>query len=223
MAFRVLVTGFEPYGGRSSNPAYEVMRALDGKAIAEASIVGRALPVCFASLRCSITRLLDEIAPIVVLGLGLWPGEPIIRLERLAANIADFEIADNVGQIVTDEPVIPGGAVSLPTTLPLRQIEQALLAEGIPGRLSGTAGSFLCNACLYHFLHASALRPVPALSGFLHLPYLPAQVAEILAETRREGRFELHQRADLASMDIGLALRAVEITVAVSLAAARTK
>jgi pyroglutamyl-peptidase len=214
----VLLTGFERYAGRGRNPAHEVMRALDGKQISGALIVGRALPVSYASLHGRITSLLGEIDPILVLSLGLWPGEPAIRLERLATNIADFEIADNDGQIVTDEFLIPGGPISLPATLPLRQIEQALLAEGIPVRLSGTAGSFLCNACLYYFLQAAASRPRPPLSGFLHLPYLPSQVAELMAETRRERRLELHQRTDLASMDIGLAIRAVETTIAVSLA-----
>jgi pyroglutamyl-peptidase len=159
----------------------------------------------------------------VVLSLGLWPGEPVIRLERLATNVADFEIADNLGQIVTDQPLIPGGATLLPATLPLRQIEQALLAQGIPARLSGTAGSFLCNACVYHFLHAVRLRPMPPLVGFLHLPYLPSQVADLIAEVRRERRLELHQRADLASMDIALATRTVETTLIVSLAAARER
>jgi pyroglutamyl-peptidase len=216
-----LVTGFEPYAGRGSNPAYEVMRALDGKQIAGISIVGRALPVSYAALRGRIENLLEEVDPIIVLSLGLWPGEAVIRLERLAANVADFEIADNDGRIVTDEPVISGGALALAATLPLPQIEQALLAEGIPTRVSGTAGSFLCNACLYHFLQAGASRPSPPLTGFLHLPYLPAQVAELMAETRREGRFELHQRADLPSMELNLATLAAERTLVLSLEAAR--
>ncbi|MDA8051302.1 MAG: hypothetical protein M0002_15085 [Rhodospirillales bacterium] len=214
-----LLTGFQPYAGRGINPAYEVMRALDGKRIAGVSIVGRTLPVSYAALRERIAGLLDEWDPIVVLSLGLWPGEPAIRLERLAANLADFEIADNDGRILADELLTPDGAVSLAATLPLRKIEHAMLAEGIPARLSGTAGGFLCNACLYHFLHAAASRPVPPPSGFLHLPYLPAQVAELMAETRREGRLELHQRADLASMDLGLAVRAAEIALAISLRA----
>jgi pyroglutamyl-peptidase len=214
----VLLTGFEPYAGRGRNPAHDAMRALDGKRISGSLIVGRALPVSHASLHGRITRLVDEIDPAIILSLGLWPGEPVIRLERFATNIADFEIADNDGLIVTDESLIRGGSISLAATLPLRQIEQALLAEGIPARLSGTAGSFLCNACLYYFLRAAASRPHPPLSGFLHLPYLPSQVAELMAEARRERRLELHQRMDLASMDIGLTIRAVETTIAVSLA-----
>ena len=216
-----LLTGFEPYAGRGTNPASEVVRALDGKRIAGALVLARPLPVSYAALRDDVARLLNELEPAVVLSLGLWPGEPVIRLERMAANVADFEIADNDGRVVTDGPVVPDGAVSLAATLPLRWIERDLLAAGIPVRLSGTAGTFLCNACLYHFLHAAASRSVPPLCGFMHLPYLPGQVAELMAETRRERRLELHQRADLASMDLSLAIRAAEIALGASLATRR--
>lgn len=215
---RALITGFESYGGRRTNPAYEVMRALDGREIAGVSVAGRGLPVLYGALRRRIVSLLDEVDPVAVLSLGLWPGEPVIRLERLAANVADFEIADNDGAIVTGAEVAAEGAFALAATLPLREIEQALLAGGIPVRISGTAGSFLCNACLYHFLDASASRRVPPLCGFMHFPYLPSQVAELITETRREARFELHQRADLASMDLGTAIRAAEKALAVTLA-----
>ncbi|MGH7072540.1 MAG: hypothetical protein ACREFO_21370 [Acetobacteraceae bacterium] len=218
-----LLTGFEPYAGRGANPAYEVMNALDGERIGGVPIVGRALPVSHGGLRDRIQDLLEDLSPIVALGLGLWPGEPVVRLERSAANLADFEIADNDGQVLADDPLVPDGALSLAATLPLREIERALLAEGIPVRLSGTAGSFLCNACLYHLLHAGASRPVAPLSGFLHLPYLPAQVAELMRETRREGRLELHQRADLASMDLSTATRAARVALAVSLQVAKAR
>ena len=215
---RALVTGFEPYGGRGSNPAYDVMRALDGKEIGGVTIVGRGLPVSYAALRQRIDELLGQVDPIAVLSLGLWPGEPVIRLERLAVNLTDFEIADNDGFIVTDGEVLGGGVLAMAATLPLREIERAMLAAGIPVRISGTAGSFLCNACLYHFLYASASRAVRRLCGFMHVPYLPSQVAEILAGTRREGLYEVHQRADLASMDVGTATRAAEIALGVTFA-----
>jgi pyroglutamyl-peptidase len=225
---RALLTGFEPYGGRGTNPAYEVMRALDGREIAGVAVVGRALPVSYQALRERIVSLLDEVDPVAVLSLGLWPGEPMIRLERMAANVADFEIADNDGRMVTDGEVVAGGALGVAATLPLREIEKALLGGGIPVRISGTAGSFLCNACLYHFLDASASRvqgpavgPLRPACGFMHLPYLPSQVAELLAGTRREGRYELHQRADLASMELATATRAAEMALAVTLASAK--
>jgi pyroglutamyl-peptidase len=93
-------------------------------------------------------------------------------------------------------------------------MEQAMLAAGIPTRLSSTAGTFLCNACLYGFLDAIARRGRNALCGFLHVPYVPEQVAGLIAAARRDRRIELHQRGDLASMSLDVIVKAVEIAVA---------
>ena len=215
-----LVTGFEPYGGRGINPAHEIMRALDGKTIDGTTVIGRGLPVSFRNLKARIAALVEEIAPAGVISIGLWPGEPMIRLERIGVNVADFEIADNDGEIVRDAPVSANGAAGRLATLPLREIERALLAEGIPVRLSSTAGTFLCNTCLYSLLEAAEgqARHVPC--GFMHVPYMPEQVAGLLADTRKQGRIEMHQRADLPSMDIAISRRAVEIAIAETMRAA---
>lgn len=215
-----LVTGFEPYGGRGVNPASEVARALDGATTSGVPVVARTLPVSAVRLRSRIAEVLRELDPIVVISLGLWPGEALIRIERIGVNIADFEIADNEGTLLVDRPVGDNGPAAFAATLPIRQIEGALLDAGIPARLSSTAGTFLCNACLYSFLEESAAAPRARLCGFLHLPYVPTQVAELLKATRREGRLELHQRADLASMDLSLAVNAVRIALEVSVAEA---
>src|SRR5207248_9307914 len=106
MALRaVLVTGFEPYGGGHINPSLEVARNLDGTAVASVPVVGRALPVDFRALQQRAHAVLTEIDPIAVLNLGLWPGEATIRLERVALNLADFEIPDNAGELVHDMPL----------------------------------------------------------------------------------------------------------------------
>lgn len=211
-----LVTGFEPYGGRGTNPAGEVARALDGGRASGVPVVARTLPVSFMRLRSRIAELLRELDPIVVISLGLWPGEPMIRIERLGVNVADFEIADNEGTLLVDRPVGDNGPAAFAATLPIRQIEGALLDVGIPARLSSTAGTFLCNACLYSFLEESATAPRATLCGFIHLPYVPSQVAALLKATRRDARLELHQRADLASMDLPTAVKAVQIALEVS-------
>ncbi len=182
MADRVaLLTGFEPYGGRGLNPAFEIVRRLDGADIGDVPVIGRSLPVSYRELHSRIDGLLDQFDPAVVIGLGLWPGAPLIRLERIAVNVADFEIVDNDGAFVTDMPVEGNGATALLATLPLRQIEQALL-------------------------------------GFIHVPYLPAQVAELLSRNRSERKLELEQRADLASMDLDVMVQAVRTALQVCLA-----
>jgi pyroglutamyl-peptidase len=209
----ILVTGFEPYGGRRLNPAHEIMNAVDGKTIGGVHIAGRPLPVAIEPLKRRITELLDELQPSAVLGLGLWPGEAIIRLERVGLNLADFEVADNEGKLLREEAISSNGVPARFATLPLRRIERTLLASGIPARVTMTAGTFLCNACLYGFLEAAEHRSPSPLCGFIHVPYLPEQVAERLAEVRAQGRKGIDHRTDLPSMDLSKSLRAVEIAI----------
>jgi pyroglutamyl-peptidase len=210
----VLVTGFEPYGGRALNPAYEAMRALDGRTIGGVPVVGRGLPVSFAALKPAITALLEEIDPAAVISLGLSPAEAVIRLERLAVNIVDYDIADNDGRLIVDAAVAQPGTAARFSTLPLRAIEQALLDAGIPARLSASAGTFLCNACLYWFLEALETTPDPPPCGFVHLPYMPEQIAELLLAAQADKRLERHRHDTLASMELSRIVAAVEIVAA---------
>jgi pyroglutamyl-peptidase len=216
----MLLTGFQSYGGRAVNPAEEVVKALDGVEIAGRRINGRTLPVNYVELGPRIGRLISETKPGAVICLGLWPGEPMIRVERIAVNIADFEIADNVGAL-EHGLVVEDGPAAYPTTLPLHAIRDRLLEEGIPARLSVGAGTFLCNALMYHALHASAGRDPAPSCGFIHLPYLPQQVAGIVHDTRDEARFELHQRGDLASMALETMIEAIRLVVRVTSEARR--
>ena len=212
-----LLTGFDPYGGGSANPSTLVARALDGAEIGGVTVVGRTLPVSLRSLRANAQRLLEELRPVAVVSMGLWPGEPVIRLERLAVNVADYEIPDNDAAVVTDGEVEAGAHAALPSRLPLRAIERRLLDAGIPARVSNTAGTFLCNATMYTFLQLTGEAP----SGFVHLPYLPEQVAALLANLKAERRLELHQRADLASMGLATMTEAIRIVLAATLDTAR--
>jgi pyroglutamyl-peptidase len=209
----VVVTGFQPYGGRALNPAHEIMRAVDGKIIGGAKIVGRPLPVSFREIKAQVTNILDENRPSAVISVGLWPGEPIIRLERIGVNVADFEIADNDGSILKDTPISSNGAAARFATLPLRKIQRALLEAGIPARVSASAGTFLCNACLYSFLEAAEAYSPPFVCGFIHVPYLPEQVAQLFTRIQAEGRSEVDQRVELASMDLSTSVRAIEIAI----------
>jgi len=217
----LLVTGFEAYGGRGLNPAAEIARALDGHVVEGAPVVGQTLPVSFAKIGARMGGLLRELDPQVVIALGLAPGEAGIRIERFGLDIADFEIPDNDGALLEDARIADNGPTALPATLPVRAIEQALLEIGIPARLSTTAGTYLCNACLYTLLESAQSSARATLCGFIHLPYLPAQVAELLRRRKREARTETPERAEFASMDLPVQMAAIEVALKTSLAAAR--
>ena len=157
------------------NPAGEAALALDGRMIEGVRVAGRRLPVSYDRLAESLSGLMDELEPAIVISLGLWPGESVIRLERIGINAADFEIPDNEGLFDRCPLIRHNGDAALMATLPNREIRDALLAAGIPARISATAGTFLCNATLYSTLtHAAEMRRRPV-TGFIHVPYLPDQ------------------------------------------------
>jgi len=211
-----LVTGFAPYAGRGRNPAADIANALDGSTLAGVPVIGRLLPVALDEITARAESLLDELRPCVVVSVGLWPGEAVVRIERVGLNLADFEIPDNEGRMARDESLLGNGSAAKFATLPVRKIEEAMLAAGIPGRVSNSAGSFLCNACLYGFLSAAEERPDTS-CGFVHVPYLPEQVAGLLQELKKQARLEAHQRADVASMDLATSTRAVAIAIETAL------
>jgi pyroglutamyl-peptidase len=213
-----LITGFEPYGGRGRNPAAEVAARLDGATIAGVRLVGRNFPVAFRPLKELIPAALDEVDPAVVISLGLCPGEAVIRLERVAINVADFEIPDNDGVVLVDQQVDADGAAALFATLPLRQIQVSLLDAGIPARLSNSAGTYLCNKTLYRFLCAIEERGRAVPCGFMHLPYVPEQVAVMIAEMQAARSIERQRRTDVPSMSLEVMVDAVRIALEVTLA-----
>lgn len=203
-----LVTGFEPFGGHGLNPSAELARRIDGKSVAGTRVVGRILPVDIEKIDGAIAAILDEIEPVAVVNLGLAAGEPVVRLERVALNLAAFEIPDNAGRLVEEHVLEAKGAAALWSRLDLAGIRRALLDHGIPARLSSTAGNYLCNAAMYRFLRAV---PAAVPCGFIHLPYLRAQVAAMLEKpaTRELGHY--------ASMEFPTLRRAVEIALEISL------
>ena len=204
---KALLTGFEGYGAHGVNPTEKLVRALDGAKEDGVSFVCAVLPVTYAELSARISSLLESHRPDVAILLGLWPGEPCIRLERFALNLNAFEIADNSGARETG-PVRPGGTLAHPSGLPVERIVDDLLAAGIPARASSSAGNFLCNALFYTAQQTIAERGLPTRAGFVHVPYLPGQVAQVI---RAEDRLEMHQRADLASMALETQLDALRI------------
>lgn len=213
----MLLTGFEGYGGRGLNPAAEVVRTLDGEAIMGTQVMGAILPVSYASLAGNLRDLVRRHRPKGVICLGLWPGEPVIRLERYGLNLNDFEIPDNAGRLERG-PIEPDGPAARVATLPLQVIHDRLLAADIPARMSSTAGNFLCNATLYAALGVVECEAPGTPCGFIHVPYLPAQVAEMIAAIREGQKLELHQRADLASMALETTIAAIRIAIEATMA-----
>lgn len=172
----LLLTGFEPFDLEPINPSWEAVRLLDGVWIGhDVQIVARLLPCAFATAGACLTELLAEHRPQMVIATGLAVGRSDLSIERLAINVNDARIPDNLGEQPIDTAVVPNGPAAYFSTLPIKAMVQALREAGIPASISQTAGTFVCNQvfyCLQHALNKSAVR-----SGFIHVPNLPEQAA----------------------------------------------
>ena len=174
---RVLLTGFEPFGGEAVNPSQEIVRALDGATIAAHRVVGSVLPVSFAATVPMLEDLVERHRPMLVLALGQAGGRSELSLERIAVNLVDARIADNDGLQPIDVPVVAGAPAAYFTNLPAKAIVAELRTRGIPAAPSLSAGSFVCNQVFFALAHLLATRLPEARGGFVHVPWLPQQAA----------------------------------------------
>ena len=174
---RVLVTGFEPFGGSAVNPSEQLIEQLGASGVPGLDIATALLPV---SGRAASTALLEAVAhtrPAAVVCLGEHGKRRTIAIERVALNLRDYRLPDNEGLIVEDEPVVAGGPAAHFSTLPVRAMREAVEAVDVPVHLSLSAGTFLCNEVLYVLLHELDRIAGSVLGGFIHVPRLPEQQA----------------------------------------------
>jgi len=176
MALKVLLTGYEPFGGHKKNPTMDIVSALEGKSIGDAMIYGKILPVSVKRAGPEIKEILNELKPDIVISLGLAPTYTSITVERVGLNLVDARIPDNDGEQPVDMPIVEGAPLAYLSTLPTREIVEELKKNGIPAVLSYSAGTYLCNYALFKILHYASVHGYPKSAGFIHVPYTPEQV-----------------------------------------------
>lgn len=174
---KILVTGFEPFGGESRNPSAEVVERLPD-IIGGAEIVKLILPVVRGKSSDAVKRAVEEHHPDVVLSIGQAGGRAAVSVERVAVNLDDYRIADNEGNQPADEPIVPGGPDGYFCTVPVKNIVESIQKAGIPAAQSLSAGTFVCNHLMYATLHFLADSYPNVTFGFIHIPYLPEQVTD---------------------------------------------
>lgn len=172
----ILLTGFEPFGGETTNPSWTAAREAAALLRAEGHEVAAVeLPCVFGDAIAVLQAALAEHRPALVVCAGQAGGRARISLERIAINCDDARIPDNAGNAPVDEPVVPGGPAGYFSTLPVKAALEALGAAGIPAEVSQTAGTYVCNHVFYGLMHALRLTPGTR-GGFVHVPFGPDQV-----------------------------------------------
>lgn len=170
---KVLITGFEPFGGDAINPALEAIKRLEGKAIEGGVIVTCHVPVTRFDSINTVIEAIEKHQPDCVITVGQAAGRAAITAERIAINVDDFRIPDNAGHQPIDEPVVAEGPDAYFSTLPIKRVVRTLQEQGIPSLVSNSAGTFVCNHLFYGVQHH--LKSTPVRHGFIHIPLLPEQ------------------------------------------------
>lgn len=173
----VLLTGFDPFGGESINPAWEVAKSLHEKTIGEYKIISKQVPTVFQKSISVLKEYIEELNPEMIICIGQAGGRPDITIERVAINVDDARIADNEGNQPVDVPVVEEGPAAHWSRLPMKAIVKRLQEEGIPASVSQTAGTFVCNHLFYGLMHELVKRDKKIKGGFIHIPFLPEQAS----------------------------------------------
>ena len=172
---KLLITGFDPFGGESINPAWEAVRLLPD-VIRDFELVKLEIPTVFGAAAQVVIDKAEEIHPDVIISVGQAGGRAAVTPEMVGINLRYASIPDNMGALPCDIPIAEGGPAAYFSTLPVRAMAKAICDAGLPGAVSYSAGSFACNDVLYSLLHRFDGTAVRA--GFIHVPFLPEQTAD---------------------------------------------
>ena len=174
---KILVTGFDPFGGEKINPSIEAVKRLPEE-ICGARIIREEIPTCRVRGMERMNELIARHNPDIIVSVGQAGGRASITVERVGINVDDYGIPDNDGDQPQDEPIVENGPAAYFTTLPIKKMVQTMRENGIPAAVSNTAGTFVCNHVIYETGHLIETKYPGKKFGFIHIPYLPEQVVE---------------------------------------------
>ena len=172
---KALVTGFEPFGGEQTNPAYEAVALLPER-IDSVELIKAKLPVSFNDSGPALAELIRKYQPDVVICVGQAGGYAAIAVERVAINLRDAAAPDNSGVQPEEQPITADGPDAYFSSLPVKKIVAAMRHSSIPAFISNSAGTFVCNNVMYTLLDLIHRNKLPIRGGFIHVPYSSQQV-----------------------------------------------
>lgn len=174
---KILVTGFDPFGGESVNPAYEAVKKLPDE-IQGAQIIKMEIPTVFSRSATVVEEGIKKYQPDVVINVGQAGGRSCVTVEKVAINLAEARIPDNDGEQPIDVPLREDGDTAYFATIPVKAMVEHVREHDIPCHISYTAGTYVCNSIMYHVLYMTKNKYPNILAGFIHVPYATEQVVD---------------------------------------------
>ena len=172
---KLLLTAFDPFGGETINPALEAVK-LVSEQLDTVTVIKLEIPTVFHKSLDILTEAIHTHQPDAVLCVGQAGGRPAITPERVAINIDDAGIPDNDGNQPIDQTIFADGAPAYFATLPIKAMVAHIREQGIPAKISNTAGTFVCNHLMYGLLYTLDKYYPQTKGGFVHVPFIPSQL-----------------------------------------------
>ncbi|MHC1748905.1 MAG: pyroglutamyl-peptidase I [Cellulosilyticaceae bacterium] len=172
---KVLITGFDPFGGEKINPALEAVKGLPDN-IDGIEVIKLEIPTVFYKSLEKIEEAVKKHNPDIIISVGQAGGRFGITPERVAINVDDARIADNEKNTPVDTQVVDGAPAAYFSNLPIKAMTKAIVDSGIPASVSNSAGTFVCNHVMFGVLDMIHTKYKDVRGGFIHVPYIPAQV-----------------------------------------------
>lgn len=199
---KILVTGFEPFGGEKVNPSEKIVKKLAKDSFPNIELYLLILPVSYAESIKRLEEFYSENNIDVTIHIGQAGGSTAVTIERLGANIIDSTHPDNDDTMKEDEAIIKKARDAYFTKIDVKGLVEWLNKKHIPTILSYTAGQYICNEVYFYSLHHSDKHKNPKYVLFVHLPFLPEQVAQRAPKNN-----------GIASMCLPLQYRAIKLIV----------
>ncbi len=174
---KILVTGFDPFGGESLNPAFEAVKLLPDN-IAGAKIIKLEIPTVFGKGAMAVEKAIEEHKPNCVVCIGQAGGRSCISIEKVGINYIDARIPDNDGNQPLDVKIKEDGETAYFATLPIKAMVENVRKHGIQSHLSFTAGTYVCNDVMYSLLYYISKNNLDIKGGFIHVPYTISQTVD---------------------------------------------
>lgn len=174
---KVLITGFDPFGGEKINPALEAVKKVKEE-IANVEVIKVEIPTVFRKSLEALEAAIETHKPDIVICIGQAGGRFDITPERVAINLDDARIKDNEGNQPIDMPIYEDGEPAYFASLPIKAMVKEINDNGIPASVSNSAGTFVCNHIMYGLLYLIDKKYNNIKGGFIHVPFIPSQVVD---------------------------------------------
>ena len=174
---KVLITGFDAFGGEPVNPAEEAVKLVSNQ-IAGAEIIKVIIPTVQHKSVEAIEKAIEQHNPDIVISVGQAGGKFDITPERVAINLDDYRIKDNEGNQPIDAAIRADGQPAYFSNLPVKAMVKHMNDHNIPATISYSAGTFVCNHVMYGLLYMIDKKYPNIKGGFIHIPYMTSQVVD---------------------------------------------